>query len=492
MATYSQLRAGIATGFAHLQSAIGYAQHADLSVLPSSVVKPQQVAEIRQLLAKWPQIQTAIGQVNTALDVLPAVLGISGPSKYMIELMDSTELRPGGGFIGNYAVITLVNGKVQPFTVSDTYLLDYPYLTSHGDVSPSPSQYPWWPFNTIFGLRDSNLSGDFPTSARLGIQQLKREGGPAVQGVIAVTPAAIESVIHILGPIAMPQYGQVVTDSNLEHLIHLYELVPSEQPLAPLPPNEQISSPDKRFTALLGQAFMKKLHSLTLVQQVAVGKQLVGSVRSKDIQVFLTNAKAEGLLAKDQLDGAFPEASEDGLSVVDANLTPSKGNPFVTVTETDNVVLDAQGDATHHLTLTYRFDVTNPAELYSNGADYYLTYLRIYTPARSQLVSQQGFTNLYGDDRIGNSDQPGYQMWGGFLFIQDRTPYTLHLSWRVSRAAPRGAHGKYTYALDYNRQAGSQQLLSVTVRVAGSTSRPLYTFAGHLYENKIISVSYSG
>jgi hypothetical protein len=288
----------------------------------------------------------------------------------------------------------------------------------------------------------------------------------------------------------MPQYGQVVTDSNLEHLIHLYELVPSEQPLAPLPPGEQISSPTKRFTALLGQAFLQKLHSLTLAQQVAVGKQLLGSIHSKDIQVYLTNAKAEGLLSRNRLDGAFPAAPEDGLSVVDANLTPSKGSQFMTVSETDNVVLDSQGDSTHQLTLTYHFNVTDPAELY--GADYYLTYLRIYAPAHSQLLSRQGFTNLYAQDQIGHSDQPGYQMWGGYVIIQDQIPYTLHISWRVPAAASRGARGHFTYTLDYNRQAGARQVLSVTISVAGGSSHPVYTYTGSLSDSKIINITYAG
>lgn len=489
MPTYKQMRAGLTTAFQHLQLAVGYAQRADLSVLPSSLVKPQQVAEIRQLLAKWPQIQTVVGQVNATLDVLPTMLGLSSASKYLVELMDSTELRPGGGFIGNNAIITVVNGKIQPVTVRDTYLLDRPYLESNGNVVLAPSQYPWWPFRTIYGLRDSNLSGDFPTSAKLGMQQLAREGGPTVQGVIAITPAVIEGFIHIVGPIAMPQYGQVVTDTNLEHLIHLYELVPSEQPLTPLPPDQQISSPAKRFTALLGQALLQKLHTLSLAQQVALGKQLLANVHSKDVQIYVSDPKAEGLLTKYQIDGAFPHAPYDGVSIVDANVTPSKGSPFVTVTATDNVVLDAQGAATHHLTLTYRYHVTNAAELY--GPDYYRTYLRIYASGSAQLLSLQGFTNMNGDDQIGHSDQAGYQMWGGYLILQDGTPYTLRISWRVPHAAIRGADGRYTYALEYTRQAALQQMLNTTISVPGS-SHPAYHYAGKLEGDKYINITYSG
>lgn len=489
MPTYLQLRAGLTTALQHLQSAVAYARHADLSVLPSSLVKPQQVAEVRQLLASWPQIQTTIGQVNAALDILPKALGLGSPSKYLMELMDSTELRPGGGFVGNYAITTVVNGKIQPVTVTDTYLLDRPYLAKHGNFVQAPSQYPWWPFKTVYGLRDSNLSGDFPTSAQLAIQQLTREGGPTVQGVVAVTPAAIEGVIHILGPIPMPQYGQVVTDTNLEHLIHLYELVPSEQPLAPLPPGEQISSPEKRFTALLGKTLLQKLHNLSLAQQIAVGKQLLGSVRSKDIQIYLSDPEAEHLLSNLHLDGAFPHAPDDGVSIVDSNVTPSKGSPFLTVTSTDNVVVDSQGTSTHHLTLTYKYQVTNPAEVY--GPSYYRTYLRVYAPGTAQLLSLQGFANINGDDQINHSDQPGYQMWGGYLILQNGTTHSLRISWQVPHAAIQGDDGRYTYVVDYTRQAGLQQVLNTTISVPGS-SRPAYQFAGRLEGDKLITISFGG
>jgi len=487
MAVFNQLKSGLATGISHLESAVAYAQETDFSVLPSSLVKPQQVAEVQGLLAKWPQIQSAIGKVNAGLDLLPSLLGLNGPNRYLVELMDSTEMRPGGGFIGNYAVITLLNGKIQPIMVRDIALLDAPYLQQHGGTLLAPSQYPWWPYKTIFGLRDSNLSGNFPTSARLGLQQLTAEGGPTAQGVIALTPAVIEGVIHLLGPIPVPQYGRVVTDSNLEYLIHLYELTPSERPLAPLPPSEQLSSPAKRFTALLGQALLAKVRALSLAEQIKMGKQLIGDLHTKDVQVYLTDAKAEAMLSGFQLAGAFPPAGDDGVSFVDANVTGNKGSAYMTVTMVDSVVLDSQGTATHHLTVTYNWNVTDTTQLY--GPFYYWTYPRIYAPKSAHLLSIQGFTNLYGYDQINHSDEPGYQMWGGFLIIHDKVPHTLQLTWQVPHAAKRGANGQFAYALEYTRQAALHEVLTTTITVSGA-SRPVYKYSGHLTGDKVIALAY--
>jgi hypothetical protein len=488
MPTYSRLRAGLTTALQHLRAAIAFASRADLSVLPASLVKPRYVAEIRQLLARRAEMLALVSTLNAALDALPSIAGIASPTTYLVELMDSTEMRPSGGFIGNYTTLTLANAKIQPFIITDTYLLDSPYLVRQGGVVPVPSQYAWWPWASSYGLRDSNLSGDFPTSASTGIQQLAREGGPTVAGVIAVTPAAIEGVLHIVGPIAMPQYGQVVTDTNLEHLIHLYELVPSEWKNAPVPPGEQISSPEKRFTALLGKALLQKLHGLSLATEIAIGKQVLASVHTKDVQLYFTDPDAEALLRQYQADGALPHASNDGVSIVDANVTANKGSQFVAISLSDHVELDTQGTATHDLAITYTFDVTNPTELY--GPDYYLTYLRVYAPGGAQLISLQGFTNLDGADQIDHSDQSGYQMWGGFVRLEDQQSYTLRISWRVPHAAVRQVGGRFAYTCEYTRQPALRETLDTTVHAPGS-GRSDHSSKGTFEGDQYLSLTYS-
>ena len=81
---------------------------------------------------------------------------------------------------------------MQPFSLNDVFTLDTPYIRKTG-VSLPPAAYPWWPFRG-FGLRDSNLSPDFPTSAQLSLHQLALEGGPDAQGVVAVTAPVIADV----------------------------------------------------------------------------------------------------------------------------------------------------------------------------------------------------------------------------------------------------------------------------------------------------------
>ena len=88
-------------------------------------------------------------------------------------------------------------------------------------MSLPPATYPWWPFRG-FGLRDSNLSPDFPTSAQLSLHQLALEGGPDAQGVVAVTAPVIAKTLEVIGPIEVPEYHETVTAQNMESLVRLY------------------------------------------------------------------------------------------------------------------------------------------------------------------------------------------------------------------------------------------------------------------------------
>ena len=141
--------------------------------------------------------------------------------------MDSTELRPGGGFIGNYGIATLSGGRLTAAHITDTYLLDRPFELA-GHSIPFPSTYRWFAHYlalSSWSLRNSNLDANFATDARYGEMNYQSEGGNVpLQGVIAITPSFIEHVLNISGPINIPEYHETVTAQNLISLIHFHQL----------------------------------------------------------------------------------------------------------------------------------------------------------------------------------------------------------------------------------------------------------------------------
>jgi hypothetical protein len=476
-AMLTQIAQDVDTAMGHFDTAVGLVRVSDLSTIPTSLVSTSTRAGLSDFLTQWPNVRGQIQNVQSWLQLAPAILGVKAPQRYLVELLDRGEVRSTGGFIGSYGILTMQSGQIQPFTLSDVFALDLPYVHRVGQL-PAPPKYAWWPFPG-YGLRDSNLSFDFPTSAKYGMQMLKAEGGPDVQGVIAITIPVIQQVMKVIGSVPLPQYGVTVTADNLESLIRLYTETKAANLGSDLPPSDQLTTVHERFTALLGRAFMAKLHSANSKQLSSIARILIASLPHKDLQVYLNDTTAEGLLKARGLDSSLYRGPQDGIAVVDANTTGNKANLFTTVNYTDSVTIDSNGTATHHLIVSYDFNsASNPSMThYLYGRQVYRTYLRVYAASNAKLLSYDGFNG--GWLQINKSDEPDRQMWGGYVNVQDGVRYSLHFTWTVANAATKDGAGVWHYPLVFQHQAESRQRLVLTITFPGS-SKPALSYHGNL------------
>src|SRR5262249_47187358 len=255
-ADIQQARSALAEADSQIADAVSAYRQLDPSALPAQL-KPD--SKYGKLLALLPTAAKAMGELNTLLDVAPSLLGIGNPAYYLIIAMDSTELRPGGGFQGNYGILTLEGGKqskARPLALNDVYTLDEKYYhnpTYNAFPDPNdrpdclssgpqpPAYYWWWPYRNFscqygWGLRDSNLSPDFPTNARTAMKIVSDAGDQVpnnapLQGVIAITPGLIQDLLRVTGPLKLgAPFNDTVTADNLEHEIHIFQLGSRQPP----------------------------------------------------------------------------------------------------------------------------------------------------------------------------------------------------------------------------------------------------------------------
>jgi hypothetical protein len=483
-AVMNQIIQDFETGTSKFDSAVALAQNADLSAIPESMVSASQRVQLGQFLDRWPTFRGQLQTVDSWLKIAPALLGITGPQKFLVELLDRGEMRSTGGFVGSYGILTVHAGQMEPFQLDDVFNLDTPWVTAN-NFPPPPAKYPWWPFAGP-GLRDSNFSFDFPTSAQYGMQALKTEGGPDVQGVIAMTIPVIQKTMKVLGSVPLPQYGVTVTSDKLEELIRYYTETKAANVGNDLPLDQQVSSIHQRFTVLLGKAFMAKLRKASTKQLVSIAQVFMASMHTKELQVYLKDPAAEALLKAQGFDNTMARGSQDAITAVDSNVAVNKANLFITVNYTDAVTIDDHGIATHHLTITYNFDHNSnpPMVHYLYDRWYYRDYLRVYTPARSRLVANDGFNA--GFVRLDSSDEPDRRMWGGYIWMAEGTQYSLHFTWTVPNAATQDNTGQWHYSLLFQHQAVSNQRLALTITMPGS-SKPALTFNGVVDRDKMFT-----
>jgi hypothetical protein len=399
-----------------------------------------------------PTLQQWFGTVEKLLPVAPVLLGIGPPANYLIELLDSTELRPGGGFIGNYGFVSLSGGRLTSANITNVYLLDRPFEAS-GRVIPFPQPYSWFDLSpATWTFRDSNLDANFPTAAHYSEANYKLEGGSTpIQGVITITPAFIQQALAVTGPIQVPEYNDRVTVQNLIDLIHSHQYGVGENELQ-----------RKHFTSVLAEHFLARVRQLYSTDSSQFLKLFMTALHTKDLQIYLNPSVAEDLLRTYHLDSAIEAPSSDSLFVVDANISPNKANNLITNTLDDQVVIDSNGNAIHHTTLSYAWLMKGQ----SYGVAVYRDYLRVYVPPGSILKSQNGW------EQSSSGQAFGRQIWAGFFTLSFGQTRTITFVWTVPGAAKKGARS-WDYQYLIQRQAGAQWTLHLQVMppsCAGITS----------------------
>src|SRR6266702_1617228 len=420
-----------------------------------------------------PALQAWLGAVEKLLPVVPTLLGIGTPTNYLIEVLDSTELRPGGGFIGNYGIATISGGRLTAAHITDTYLLDRAY-NGAGHSIPYPSAYTWFDLAPAsWNLRYSNLDADFPTAARYAELNYMQDGGNVpVQGVIAITPALIQHALAITGPINVPEYHETVTAQNLVDRIHYYQVGPGTtghgESLSP----DGLSTVRKHFTALLAKHFLDRVRQVSSSALPRLLQLIINSLRSKDVQVYLNPSSAEKLLQSSHLDSSIQSQGGDSLFVVDANISPSKANRLITNTLNDQVAIDEKGNAIHHTTIRYAWVSKGPVY----GSDIYRDYVRVYVPPGSVLQAQNGW-----QPRDTSTDF-GREVWAGFFTVTYGQTNTITLVWMVPGAAAKDAKGwHYQYLLQ--RQAGARWKLHLQITLP-SCAAMKNKWSGLVFSNK--------
>ncbi|HEY6542131.1 MAG TPA: DUF4012 domain-containing protein, partial [Ktedonobacteraceae bacterium] len=339
-----------------------------LDSLPVSAVQRDEFGQLLQLL---PQAETDLEQALNLLGAANWLLGVDSPRTFLVQTMDRAELRPTGGFTGQYGELTVNGGRVGSFSLKDISLVEYTD-SSKTLGSLAPAQYrSWWPFAN-WGLRDSNLSADFPTSAQMAIEQYQLEVGHNIDGVILFTPFLIEHILQIIGPVHVPGYNDTITAQNLEDKLHYYQQDNAGiAKQAVYQPGDTSTSARKRFTGYLAQLIMSQIRHAPPDELLAIGQEVLHDLKTKDLQVYFTDPQAENFLTQYN-DAAQLNRSltQDGLYVVQANVSASKASQYVKTILHDTVTLDAAGGATHLLQLRLVYNQIGPVYGYDTYRDY--------------------------------------------------------------------------------------------------------------------------
>ncbi|MBI3963594.1 MAG: DUF4012 domain-containing protein [Candidatus Kerfeldbacteria bacterium] len=447
---------------------------------------------VEPLRAELPRMQHAIDTIIPIVQTLPQIAGHPVPQTYLFLLQNNTELRPTGGFIGTYGVLTVDAGEIDAFRTDNVYNLDVPAKDRVHETPPEPirkylRQEQWF-------LRDSNWSPDFPTAAAKALEFYRLEGGTeSFDGVIAVTPTLIESLLALTGEITID--GVVFNEQNVVDTLEFQV----EKGFY----RQGIAQADRK--EIIGTLSSKLLDALLALPQSRwpdLLQTLQRNLDEKQVLLYFDHPDVQQVITEQAWSGHLRETDEDFLMVVDANMASLKTDLGIDRSISYAVSRDADGSLVADLSIRYQ----------NNGSfnwktTRYRTYTRVYVPQGSVLLSSSGTME---DDRLQSrregtvdvQDELGKTQFGAFIAIEPKQEGTLSFRYRLpDRVAAQVAGGHYglivqkqpgtlghrlVVQIDVGRAARSVSGLDMTVE---SVDTPV-ALRGDLKNDRAVSVEF--
>ncbi|MDR3559158.1 MAG: DUF4012 domain-containing protein [Candidatus Pacebacteria bacterium] len=291
---------------------------------------------------------------------------------FLVLLQNNMELRPGGGFLGEYAILKVKNGQVVSTYVEDANLLDQ--KIPNGVLAPFPFG-PWlhvhdWKF------RDSNFSPDFPTNAAKAEYFYRLAGGSGTfDGVITVNTAVFNDVLGLTGPITVPGYNMTFNSTdgalNLEQYVEEYYI---EHPKVD-------SQGRKDIMKAMAPIIISKLFSLNNISKIS--NLVHQEFQDRNIMVNFTDPTLQKDIESVHWDGEVTQGwSGDYLMMVDANMGALKTDYYMKRQVGYNIDL-----TTSPPTVTLNINYKNTATHGDWRTSDYHAYLRAYVPQGSTFTS---------------------------------------------------------------------------------------------------------
>lgn len=388
----------------------------------------------------------------------------AGEKNYLVLFQNNYELRPTGGFISAFGILTFRHGIPVSFNFEDVYgtVDDHPRITPPYPLSKllAHTSYPGHTF------RDANVDPDFPASAA-ELEKFLHLTRPfqKIDGVFAIDLTFFENWMKSVSSVSVN--GIKFDPSNMmdqiENLVRNVDFH-SETALA-----------DRKSGA---KDLIKKMVLKSILPWNTPGfiDALAQSFDEKHAITFFKDDILESIIKdKDWGGDLAPASGEDFLGVVDANYGSGKSNRYVKRSVFYNIDLESGKSS-----LNIHYD--NPANYNVPLSTDYKGYVRAYVPA---------------DHKVSNAELVGLEnglAYAGQTFV---VPVTSSGDVRFNFNFPKSTLDELTYNLNLWKQPGVfGDYYEVTVRVPNGmrmqssdfdVAENIATYRGFLTQDKKLS-----
>lgn len=174
-----------------------------LQALPATLV-PDRVARARtRTLTLGQRVADTFDATQDLTAALPALLGDDGARRYLLAMQNPAELRGTGGLLGFYATVEVAGGKLELSRPQSYDALEEQASDQEAEASGAfLERYGGADATRFFG--SVNLDPDLPTTAPVMASLYEVSTGQSVDGVIAIDPIGLATLLRATGPVDLP------------------------------------------------------------------------------------------------------------------------------------------------------------------------------------------------------------------------------------------------------------------------------------------------
>jgi len=429
---------------------------------------------------------------------LPKFAGYEGKKVYLVILENNLELRPTGGFIGSYCLLTFDRGSLIDFDCREISSVDNLLA---GKVEPP------LPIKNFLGeerwyLKDANWDPDYPSSAKKIAWFFEKETGRKVDGVLAINLSGIKRILEVIGKIDLEGLSEDVNFQNVfERAVYFSGGFP-------------VAEGKVDFLAEMVKQIMKKIKSDD-VNSLKFIENLEKCLSKKEILVWFDSLPLANIVRTLNWDGLLKESFfceslsqncyEDYIFIVEANLGKNRANYFTKRTINYSFVLNENGNLSKNLKINWE----NLSLSQNWPAGNYKNFLRIFFPLGTQLQevnfgdsSMTDFLTPIPPEEVEIATESGKTRVALFLEIPPTSRRTLELKYFTPDKIK--FFDSTSYFLFISKQPGQEDIpYSLSFRFPQKTSIlkivPSGSFSsgnvlvnGLLDEDKVLRIDFQG
>lgn len=396
-----------------------------------------ELQESKNSLRQTSQIFRLIQEIQPYFD---NIFAKGTEKKYLLLFANNMELRPGGGFIGSFAILKIKDYALHDLEFFDVYDADG-QLVSHIDppkpISKFLNQTHWF-------LRDSAFTGDFVKNFKESELLLEQEIGETdFDGGILITTTGVQNLLKSVSSLYIPDFKESITSDNFYIKAQLY----AEEDFFPG------SQQKKSFLSSVAYQILFGLKDASLP---SLFTQFERSLDQKQLVMYSKDINLQTLFEKNYWSGRILQPSctisdalhciPDYLFPLDANLGVNKANFYTS----NPIKLDVRIDKSGNITNSYTVIYTNNSHKGVFPGGTYKNYFQLLIPPNSFIESIK-----IDDVTLDEYDESNfeYKTIGFLISIEPQKSKSVQITYKLPTTI---ISGNGTYQLILQKQIGSQ------------------------------------